>query len=98
MRAFVLSMDLTPCRTYRVIDTLLPRYPPVGIDAFMRFRNLLMIHQGLPYPEVCHVRSYHFLRRFMRPDILPQILHRLFLIPLTRADARTRLTKRHGAH
>ena len=93
---------LLPVKTSRLtnwaVDTLLPRHPPVGINTFMRLRHLLMIHQGLPYPKVGNVMPYHLLRRFMCSYILPQVLHRLVLIPLTRSDARPRLCNHGRAH
>lgn len=98
MRVLVLFTIGTPCLSYRVIDTLLPRNPPVGIDTSMRLRYLLLIHKGLPYPEMCHVRTHDLLRCLMRPHVFPQILHRLFLIPLARADARSRLGHSPSAH
>jgi len=71
MSTLIFFPYLAPCLTYRVIDTLLPRDPPVGIYAFMRLRYLLLIHKGLPYPEVCNIMPYHLLRRLMSPHVFP---------------------------
>ena len=94
---FILLPVKTSRLSYRVVDPLLPRNPPVGIDASMCFGHLLMIHQGLPYPKVRHVMPYYLLRCFMRPYVVPQVLHGLILISLTRAYARPRLCHRGGA-
>jgi len=78
----------------RMIDTLLPRNPPIGIHALMRLRHLPMIHNGLSYPKMCYVTAHDPLRRLMRPYIFAQILHRLLLIPLADADTRSGLRHR----
>ncbi len=71
MRSLIFFPYLAPGLTYRVIDALFPRDPPIGIYAFMRLRHLLLIHKGLPYPEVCNIMPYHLLRRLMRPHVFP---------------------------
>ena len=94
----ILHPYLAPCLRDRMIDTLRPRKPAIGIDPLMRLRYLLMVHNSLPYPKVRHIMSYNLLRCFVSPHIIPQILHGLFLVARTDADTRPRLCNRGGAH
>lgn len=86
-RPLIFFPYLASCLTYRVIDPLGPRNPTIGVYAFVCLRYLFFIHKGLPHPKVHHVGPYNFFRRLMRSHILPQVLHRLILFPLARADA-----------
>ena len=94
----ILQPYLVLCLAYRMLDTLRPRNPSIGIDPKMRLRNLIMIHNGPPYPKMHHIISYNLLSRFVRPHVIPKILHGLFLIARTDANGRPRLCNRGGAH
>ncbi len=65
--------------SHRMLDTLRLRYMAIGLRHPTRVSNLSVIPNGLAYPCMCHIMTYHFLRRMLRPDIRPQIRHCLFL-------------------